>query len=209
MRNLPIFLLFFFATYTHRIFSQDAWEKVALESCSCIEESKKNFTKEELEGRGDPQKIRTDLGICIIKALSNYKDEIPEASNMDFTNQEQMRALGEKAGIYMMNKCPDAIMLAYNAGKELEKPSDPNTLEGKISTINIDDWVYLVITDAEGNTHKLTWLTYFEGSERYTEAPESLKGKNVRLTFSNEQVYLPKLKEYVLRKVIQTLAVLP
>jgi len=101
-----ILLLFVFFTISVNAQNNDAvYDKIASETCSCLEAKKLDINKEAKEN-----KLAMTLGLCMVDSYTAHKMELAEADRVDFDNNEGMKNLGEKVAIKMVSHCPDYIM---------------------------------------------------------------------------------------------------
>ena len=187
-----------------QVHAQQLIDKMAKHACACIEKEKMETSSEE--------EMTMKLGLCILDGLSILSDEERESLKLDFQNQAAMEKLGEEIGLRMVTHCPTTMMnigLAMSGEVTVEKAE--NTVlsaEGIFQSLEITgDFAHLLLKQENGQIQKFLWLGYFEGAERLT-APESLKGKKVRLSYASQSIYSPKLQEYIDRKVVRGLMVL-
>ena len=61
----------------------------------------------------------------------------------------------------------------------------------------------VTLTDEQGRAHKLRWLRYVKGSERFVSEPSKVIGSKVRVKVESVEYYSPKAKDYYGRKEIR------
>jgi hypothetical protein len=167
------------------------YDKVAQATCDCI--SQKDLSGMELNV------LQAELGICLIEAAKNGGVE------MDFSNPDAMRGLGEQIGMKMAGLCLDKL-LAFT-GKGPQTSEVKVQLEGKVKSVDVGDFVFLVVKESSGRESKLLWLRYFEGSDSYVENPKKLSGKDVIVEYKEIECFVPKAGAYFKQKEITSLQV--
>lgn len=187
------------------------YDLIAQETCDCMDG--KDVSKMKSED------IEMQLGICMLGSYSKHSGDLEETT--DLNNSAGMEALGEKIGILMFGKCPQTLMAV--AGGMQEEPAlveDPagmgadelywedggEELTGVLVRLsNTGDVGYLVLKDEAGVEHELMWLRYFEGSEALLENPDAGIGRKVIIYSVPMEIYVPKTRDYAVRKEIRAL----
>ncbi|MBI3218488.1 MAG: hypothetical protein HYZ44_03170 [Bacteroidetes bacterium] len=169
--------------------AQDVFDKMAQETCACINKNDlPKLTKDEIE---------TKLGLCMIEAASNQKYDI------DATDAEAGRKLGEKVGAKMATICPKVFI--YLLDDERSPAEATKKIVGTIKKLIEGEFNYLLIKDSSGREVKLIWLRYFKGSEELLENNGKLEGKKVTIAFEEVECYSPQAKSYLVLKEIREL----
>ncbi|NOS91922.1 MAG: hypothetical protein HOP30_08365 [Cyclobacteriaceae bacterium] len=169
--------------------AQDVFDKMAQETCDCINKNDlSKLTKDEIE---------TKLGLCMIEIAGNQKYDI------DVSDAEAGRKLGEKVGAKMATVCPKVFVYLLD---DERKPTEPTKkVEGTIKKMIEGEFTYLLIKDSNGREVKLIWLRYFKGSEELLEKSGKLEGKKVTVSFEEIECYSPQAKSYLVLKEIREL----
>lgn len=167
---------------------EDVYKTIATETCDCIK--KKNFDYSKVS-KGD---VEMALGICMLESAKKNKVDV------SVDNIEDMTALGQKVGMQMAPICPEVFQALVGSEDEAQVEEEDDTefftLEGKISSVEERDFVYLNLKGSDGKDVKFIWLYYFGGSDDFKAAPKKLMGKQVSLTYIVLEVFNPKTKEY-------------
>ena len=187
MKHINLFIAFTFSFLS--VLAQDAYESVAKETCECIE-------KEDLSKLSKDQ-IKAQLGICMIGSPSIQK------LNLDLSDPEAGRKMGEKVGVKMATICPSVFK--YFIGSEDTEEGTTKQTEGTIKKLTEGEFNYLTIKETNGREVKLIWLRYFKGSEELIEKMGKLEGKKVKITFEEVECYSPQAKSYLVLKEIREL----
>ncbi|RZJ72797.1 hypothetical protein [Flavobacterium sp.] len=191
MKNtLPILLLAFgfFAN------AQDVYQKTATETCNCVNDLKKS---------GATQITDTQLGICMIKAYTNHKSEFPKDKQFSLDDQSGgFETLGAEIGLKMMDFCPDVLMaLVEEDDSSGAAAATTHSLTGKVLEVKTEQFVTISVKDDNGRAHTMILLNYFASATMFTEGKVK-KGDKITVTYSEVELYDPKMKEFRYYKVI-------
>lgn len=179
----------------------DLTDVMAKETCECIQQKKTE--------NADPEKITEALGLCIVNSYFKHEQEAQKQFGITAFDEKAGEIIGEKIGVKMLKYCPDVILSLSGDSEEEEVEESPNiVLSGKIQSIEEGEFISYKLKDAENKVHKITWLTFFEGSDEYEKNPKALVGKNVTVTVYELDFYFAKSKVYspvkqILELVIQ------
>ncbi len=186
----PLFFLLALVISFTTIAQEDIYRTLAIETCECISKRKMDMTKRK--------EVEMALGLCMLESA--------QRNNMDLemTDSEAMRKLGEKVGIQMAPICPDVFSAFIEQGKD---ETDVLSLSGKIKSVEEKDFLFITLKENGGKEHKLIWLRYFPGSDEFQEDPKKLVGKHVSITYQEIECYLPKAKLYYNNKEITSLQI--
>lgn len=169
-------------------------EKIAELSCECI--GKKDFSSIPKE------QVEMTLGLCILEASKTSGFEF------DATNIDQSRQFGEKVGMSMVTKCPEVFtkLTQYMTDDEEEQEGE-ELLEssGKIKSVEVSDFVTVIVKESSGKEVKYLWLRYFSGSDDYVKDPKKLVGKDATITYREIECFMPKAGGYFKQKEIASI----
>ena len=101
MRKISIVLFLIFSTNS---FSQDVYDIIGKETCTCLEAKKLDYTKL------NKKDIQTQVGLCMIQSYSSHASEFKLEDKVSFDDQAGMRSLGEKVAMKMLADCPAIIL---------------------------------------------------------------------------------------------------
>ena len=191
-------------------YSQDVYDKIANESCSCIKAIKVDFTK-----NNDAKTMQANAGLCMIDCYTAHKSEISETEQAQYSGSDGMRKLGEKIGIKMMSYCPDIVIAMgrkyldeNNANnKVLEKIKGNQltfTIDGKITAIETEEFVTIKVKDKNNRIYNFLLLNYFETASLFTENKINI-GDDLSVGYSEEELYDPVTKDFKYFKIITSL----
>ena len=174
--------------------SQDL-DLIADKTCACI-------TAKKLDGQSAKQ-IEMAFGLCMLEAVQQTGYEI------DLTNGEAARELGEKVGVKMASKCPSAFTgLTEQLAEISSEETETLSVHGKIKAVEVGDFVFVVLKESDsGKEGKYLWLRHFTGSDEFANNPKKLVGKTVTLGYRNLECYVPKASGYFNQKEITDLKI--
>jgi hypothetical protein len=169
----------------------DVYKIIANETCECL----KTRDISKLKSRSEVEMV---MGICMLESAGRQN------LDMDLTDREAMRKVGEKVGVQMVLICPDAFKKVLVEG---ESEPEPEWFTGQVKSVDVGEFVYLNFKEESGKEHRLIWTRYFPGSDDYQDNPKKLVGKKVRVLFQTVEYFSPKMKTYYLAKEITNLQV--
>lgn len=193
-----IFLLTFLATLASLpLAAQDLMDKLADASCECI-------SKQDTDNMAQEQ-LQMQLGFCIMEAVGKYPEEFQkEYGNLNPADQAAMNKLGEQIGMKMAFKCPTVLMKVADVQTQMQAaPAALQVFTGTVKAIDGEEFATVTLIDEQGRSHKLLWLRYFKGSERFINEPSKVVGSKVQVKVESVEYYSPKAKEYFGRKEIR------
>ena len=171
--------------------AQDYMDKIIDDTCNCLSKISDSIVGED---------FNMQMGVCMINAASPYKKKIKKDHKIDMNNiNEEGEALGELIGIKMIDVCPNILIeisKRSNQPVQEEEIIVQNTITGKITKIEEDQFVSFSLKDGEGKTKKFYWLNHIESDiDLYTEY-KNLKHKAVKITYRSEEFFDPRIGEY-------------
>jgi len=209
---LFVFLVVSFTSLMAQPAVEDAYlDKLAKSTCDCFGEKTAGENVDNVE---------LTLGVCMIQYIEETRSEYESIfGSVDYANAQAMQRLGERAGVKMLNHCPDLIMELGMASMENKTnntstppppPPPPATLPvvmGTLESVTGDDILTVTIKEPSGRSTKLLWLRYFPGSDLLIDA-DQIAGKSLRIEFESIDVYSKRSGDYVIRREIRSLEVL-
>lgn len=181
--------LLILSSYTFAKAQDDVYKVVAQSSCDCI-------SKQDLANKSKKE-IEAALGICMLEAINKNKVDI------NISDQDAMTTFGEKVGLQMAPICPSVFKVFMDS----DDSETSVTIEGKIKSIEINDFLYVIVKEDGSNEHRVIWLSNFGGSDSFVSDPKKLIGKNVSLKYRTGEFYSPKAKGYLSLKEIVELKI--
>lgn len=181
--------------------SKDSLLKVIVKE-TCTDISGKDFSGKSME------EIEMELGLAMMPIMVKYQEELQAAYGTGIEDQAGMEKMGMEVGLQLAKDCPAFLkMFAGNpavikerAGKNTA--AELKTVNGKLLAIVHGDFSYLQVKDATGKIEKLWWMEYFEGSGRLITNAGEMLNKDVKVKYSEKEIYNATLKEYIKIKVI-------
>ncbi len=180
--------------------AQDYMDKIAKESCSCVE---------NIENNDDPMRFQMELGLCMINAATPYTKEIKKDYNIDLKYIEtQGEELGRVVGLKMAGVCPDVMM---KLAQTTEKASPENMTEsyiGTVTQVGNDQFVVVSVKNKAGKEVKFFWLTFIKSEQDLVNTYSKLKGKTVEVVSVSQEFFDHRISEYRPFNIIVSLNVL-
>lgn len=170
------------------------YKTLAEEACACI------HTKMEGKASLGRKELEILVGLCMLEGISKHKLDV------SVSDEGAMEKFGEKLGMQMAPICPEV----FTSLVEQEGDASPADVEltGQVRTVEVGEFVYLVVKESSGKEHRLLWMEYFPGSDDYQDNPKKFTGKQVSLTYKLVESYSPKAKVYYDTKVITGIQVM-
>lgn len=190
------------------LYSQEFLDEMAQKTCDCIQDI-------DLE-EADASQIEIKLGMCIIKVIPDYKEDLKETFGLDLStlNSPDMEETGRIVGERMVSICPDVFLamsfkLNDEPSSEFESLTESTSasVTGKIIKVSGEPFVTVYVKDNQNRMVKLLWLGYFENSEDYIASEEEMKGLSVEIEYYSMNLYDSRIKDYVPYNIISTLKV--
>lgn len=192
-------------------YSQDPLDKIAKESCSCVENKKLDFTKDS-----DIKAVQMALGLCIVESFSAHQSKFSKKELAEFEGEGGMRKLGEKVAMKMVSYCPDVIMAMgkkylddkedngdVEVIQEETVEADP-TIEGTITAIEKNQFVTIKVKDKNNRVHSFLLLDYFETASMYTENKIKV-GDTLTVGYSEIELFDSASNDFKYYKIISLL----
>lgn len=180
--------------------AQNYMDDIAKKSCECLNNIPANANKDE---------YTVKLGLCMIEAAMPYQKQLKKDHDIDFAKiDKQGEKLGRIIALRMASVCPNELVkLAadYNADEQKETstketPTKDNQIseifEGTIVQIEDNQFVLFAVKNEEGKVVKFYWLTFPPSNIDLPSKYKSLLNKKVRISFSTNEVFDPKIGEY-------------
>ncbi len=195
-------IIFVFVVFTSVCYSQDFINTIAKESCECVHAKKINFEAIAAD------KLQDEFGLCIVKSYSQHKEEYDKIQKLDFSSRSDMKDLGEKVAIKMLDHCPELILaIGKSSNNEFSDDEDATMgssdliIEGQVIEQKNDQFISLIVKDNLGRTHSFLFLSFFENSNLITE---NLLKKNdkISIAYFEQEFYDIKSKDFRYYKVI-------
>lgn len=180
---LPLLLLVACST----AYSQD-YQQLAKKTCECAAEK-------NLAGQTQKQ-VQVALGLCMLEAAK------AENFDIDLSDPDAARGLGEKVGVQMATECPEVFSAFTKQMTEESDEAEEFEVQGKIKSVELGNFAFVVLKEEAGKEGKYLWLRYFQGSDDFLTDPKKLVGRKVKIRFKNIECFLPKASGYFMQKEI-------
>jgi hypothetical protein len=188
----------FFATA-----QESAIDKISSVTCDCM-------TKKEIADMSQSQ-FEQELGMCMLTAATPLMDQLQAEENIDLNDADAFQKVGEKVGAKIAVGCPQLFqkMMEFYGG-EVQTQSEVRQLmvmEGTYTGVKFGEVARIQLSGANGGTADFLWLEAFEGSEALEGNPDALKGKAIKVFFSQKAIYNANSKKYEPQKVVERIEI--
>lgn len=178
-------------------------DQISRETCDCM-------TRKEVSDMSQDQ-FEQELGMCMLTSATPLMAQLQEEENIDPNDPNAFQQIGEKVGSKIAMSCPDLFnkMMEFY-GAEVETTSEVRQLmvmEGTYVGIKPGAVARIQLSGGNGSSADFLWLEAFEGSEVLEANPNALKGKAVKVFFTEKSFYNPSRKAYEAQKVVQKIEI--
>lgn len=192
-------VLFLFVLCSNFLNAQDILDVMANESCNCIKNKK-------LDPKAiSSEQFQMELGTCIVKSYSTYREEYKKINKSDYKDNDSMRKHGEDVAIKMFAICPEILMAMNNGDEEdiaaIEATTESLKIEGDVTDIVIKQFVTIRVKDKYRMVHDMILLDNFDTATLYTQG-KIKKRDIISVSYSEVELFDPKAKEYRFYKII-------
>lgn len=194
MKKTAVLLVFLFSSL---IYSQDVYEIIAKETCECLSLKKINYESTSKED------IQKEVGLCMIQSYTSHINDFKPEEKINFDDEGGMEKMGEAVAMKMLVHCPEIIMEMGKLAQDEDKNAnvETSTIDGEIQDIKAEQFVTIILKDKNGRVHNLLILDYFDTASLFTNN-EIKKKDNISVSFSEVELYDPKMKEFRYFKII-------
>ena len=196
IRKASLFILSSIALFPFATSQTSAKDKLVAQACDCI-------TKLNIDSVEDPS---TTIHKCIQEGLLPNLSDLQKEENLDLSDISQMREFGIGIGKILVANCPKFMDLSVKLAEQ-QKPLNGTSTQIKITTgsflrIEKGDIAKIIIKDDQGNENTFVWLTNFKNSEQFMGAATVEKGKKLKISWTEIEIYIPKAEGYYILKQI-------
>lgn len=195
MRFLYVLLVLFMMSAKTK--AQDYMGVLAQQACDCL-----NAIPDSLE----QENFNMQLGLCMIEKAEPYRKEIKRDYGIDLDKIDtEGEKLGRLIGVKMVGYCPDAVLKMSKRTTESDDKSNLLSASGQVVKIEDEQFVVLHLREKNGKTSRFYWITFVESAVAIEEY-KLLQGQALAITYSVEEFFDPKTKEYRYYNLIQKIA---
>lgn len=199
------FLLLLLLTTTSflAIAQESVIDKISSETCDCM--TQKAITEM------DQSLFEQELGMCMITAATPLMAQLQEEENIDLNDPNAFQKIGEKVGAKIATSCPELFtkMMEFY-GVETQTAAEVRQLlvmEGTFTGLQTGEIARIQLSGANGAMADFLWLEAFEGSQALEANPNALRGKAMKVFFTEKAIYNPDSKAYETQKVVQRIEI--
>ncbi|MEY2924782.1 MAG: hypothetical protein RLZZ337_1330 [Bacteroidota bacterium] len=200
MKSILITLLI---TLSLSSFSQDYMDKIALESCECIDRVSDTVPMDQ---------FNMELGLCMLEASMPYQKQLKKDHGINWDRiDKEGEKLGRLIGMKLASVCPNSLMrMVKKVSPELmddedEEIDDELYAEGEIQKVEEEQFIVISVKEESGKVSKFYWMTFIDSDFDLANDYNSLIGKKAVLTYEEYEFFDPRLKEYRVFNVINAL----
>lgn len=186
MKKLFICLLVFSST---TLFSQEYLDKIALESCGCLDKISDTLNNEQ---------FYLEFGVCMLIASEPYKKQLKKDHDIDLKSFDETNGekLGRLIGSRLAIVCPEKLLkLSGRAVEDENTTRETFEVIGEVTSISKELFVTFTIK-SDNRTMKYVWLTQVSTNIDLAMEYESLLNKRVKASYVSEELFDPKINEY-------------
>ena len=173
---------------------------------TCTQITNKDFSGKNMD------ELQMELGLAMMPVVMKYQDELQTAFGISMEDQTGMEKMGMEIGLQLAKDCPAFLkMFATNPDLMKDISGTPKSgvavmsINGTLLKIVTGDFTYIQVKDASGKIEKLWWMEYFDGSAKLITDAATMVNKQVKVNYTEKEIYNATLKEYIKIKVIKGL----
>ncbi len=173
---------------------------------TCTQITNKDFSGKNMD------ELQMELGLAMMPVVMKYQEELQTAFGISMEDQSGMEKMGMEIGLQLAKDCPAFLKMFVNnptALKEIAGGSNTDatvmSINGTLQKIVTGDFTYIQVKDASGKIEKLWWMEYFDGSAKLITDATTMVNKQVKVKYTEKEMYNATLKEYIKIKVIKGL----
>ncbi|MFK7756127.1 MAG: hypothetical protein AB8B53_04265 [Flavobacteriales bacterium] len=209
MKLFTTALLFFSISFG---FTQDYLDHIAEETCECMGDVDDYKTYEEFS---------MNMGLCMFSEAEPYTKKLKKDFKIDLNDIEEYgTVLGEQLGLRLVTVCPKFLEAISKFDDEVlgelmdedeadyDSPSTNSEEEestGIVKSYEEEGFLSLKVEENDGSVTKVLWLGYVDSDFDLDNDLENLKGLEVSITYTEQELYDVKSKEYRYYKVLTSL----
>lgn len=197
MCNKIVLLVFLFSSIA--AFSQEDsyMNDIAKNGCECASKITKSRNDEA---------FNMELGLCIIQAAKDYKEEIKRDYKVDLVKKpEGSDKLWEAVGYQMAFICPEVF--TEKSENNIKPETTTATVKGTITYIDREGFVTFSVKTEQEKTFKFYWFEAIESNIDITQKYHTLNGSKVNITYYTQNIFDSRINEYRLFNIIKVLNV--
>lgn len=182
-------------------------KKVAASICNCLE-------KNHVEKAGTEEEMQQIFLQCIFDSASSVIGDVLTSSDGDM--KQNSEEFGQKIALELMNSgCQPFIQMSVklakgSMGADDETDAKPalKSVDGVITKVEEKDFLYITIKQSTGREIMLIYMDYVDGSDGWIkDAAVKLANKSVSASYTESEIYQPKIKDFANLKVLKKLEI--
>jgi hypothetical protein len=194
----------FLALCTFVCHSQDVLDKIADETCECVNKVKTPNTSVE--------DLKTQVDKCLFASYSNHAAELSPAQKKDSGNKIAIQKLANDVALKMAGHCSDIIQIIIESERKNKLANERSLatksllmkISGEIREIETNEFVSIIIKDQNSKLVTLLLMDRFESADVFT-TNKIRKGDKITVEYTEKEMYDPKIKGFRAFKIISKL----
>jgi hypothetical protein len=153
--------------------------------------------------QGEAQNPQMALGTCMITFLEKDRARAEAMLGpISYSDVPGMTRIGEKLGLKMAVVCPESLI---KLAGEVSEENTGGEIRGTLASVSFSTQIVeVVIKEDNGRLVEFYWLGYFPGAELLLQKI-NFAGKQMTVTYENQDVFSGMKQEYITRRVITEL----
>jgi hypothetical protein len=177
----------------------DFLDIIASKTCECVEKSNKTETEEDI----DP---KMQVGMCLLESAKGFKKQLAEQYNFNLDNlAKDAQEFGEIVGNRMAFICPNTLLKFSTEMQNDKEEAMFFFASGEVTDINQDMFVVFNVKNQDGKIQKFYWLTFLTSEYDVQNSFVKLKGNKIKIKYTEEELFDPRIKEYRIFNSISSL----
>lgn len=182
-------------------------KKVAVSICNCLE-------KNHVEKAGTEEEMQQIFLQCIFDSASSVIGDVLTSGDGDM--KQNGEEFGQKIALELMNSgCQPFIQMSVklakgSMGADDETDAKPvlKSVDGVITKVEEKDFLYITVKQSTGREVILIYMDYVDGSDGWIkDAAAKLANKSVSASYTESEIYQPKIKDFANLKVLKKLEI--
>ncbi len=179
--------------------AQDALDRIAQKTCSCVA---------GLKDVTDVEERNTQMGLCMLAEAGQHEKELKRKHGFDMSRIDtDGEALGRAVGMRMAKYCPDVLVALAGQGEDVPPPppSAERTLVGELTEVRKGELLTLVVRAATGSTYELLVLGPVVNGGPLLADPQAAIGRSLGWTYIDTEIYDVRSGTFRSHRVLQAI----
>jgi hypothetical protein len=180
--------------------------KTSIAICNCLEKQKLSEAKTEEAMQGIFLKCMMDSAMDVFtNAMTESNDNYSAGKDIGEKLAMDLLAMGCEPFLKMSLSLAQNKSNGESGSKTSKNEVITKSILGEVIKVEEKDFLYITVKAETGREHQLVYLQFVPSSDEWLKAPEKLKGKKVKVTWKEYEVYHTKIKQFANLKEIKEL----